>query len=86
MNTSAFNCHWSKRAFVVALLALTVTSCATGEYEGGLSGEGKYHGQGSLVLTSGESYVGYFVNGLKEGIGSLSYTNGDKYVGEWLNN
>ena len=64
MNTSVFNCHWSKRAFVVALLALTVTSCATGEYEGGLSGEGEYHGQGSLVLTSGESYVGYFVNGL----------------------
>ena len=40
-------------------------------------------GQGELLNTQGDRYVGEFGNGKRHGQGEMSWTNGDRYVGEW---
>lgn len=53
---------------------------------GGYEGEwvqDKRHGQGKLVLPSGNVYKGDFVNGAMHGLGIMVYVKGGKYEGEW---
>jgi hypothetical protein len=49
--------------------------------------QGKYHGQGRLVYTSGEEYCGMFCHGEKHGAGGIfKWTDGRQYCGEYQNN
>lgn len=43
----------------------------------------RYHGQGKLILNTGEIYEGRFENGLKNGIGILEHIDGSIYEGDW---
>ncbi|KAK3673612.1 hypothetical protein LTR78_006517 [Recurvomyces mirabilis] len=53
-------------------------------YSGEMFGD-KYQGQGHLVTTSGDQYVGNFYQGKYEGRGRIVYAStGDIYDGEWL--
>jgi hypothetical protein len=49
-----------------------------GEFEKNLK-----HGQGVLVLITGEKFQGYFKYDKKHGHGRCIYSNGDVYEGEW---
>lgn len=53
-----------------------------GIYSGEIN-EGKIHGKGEIIMTSGESYNGDWENGKKEGIGKNTFKSGDTYIGEW---
>ena len=53
-------------------------------YFGGWHDE-KFHGLGSYVFESGETFEGNLFQGSKEGIGKYYYTNGTYYSGGWLN-
>jgi len=44
------------------------------------------HGRGTLILESGEQYVGEFQNGLRHGYGTLTLRSGAHYSGEWQYN
>jgi len=44
----------------------------------------KYHGQGKLILSSGEIYEGEFKNGERTGKGTLTLPNGTKCTGEFV--
>jgi len=54
-------------------------------YEGEFFG-GKYNGHGTYHVTCyGETYTGYFVDGLKEGRGATQYGGGIRHEGEYKN-
>jgi len=52
------------------------------EYSGGII-DGKYGGQGTLTLSSGEIYRGEFLNNKRNGKGTNLWPDGSKYIGEW---
>jgi len=52
------------------------------EYSGGII-DGKYGGQGTLTLSSGEIYRGEFLNNKRNGKGTNWWPDGSKYIGEW---
>ena len=53
-------------------------------FEGQATAEGKYQGQGHLIATNGDEYVGLFQDGLPHGSGKMVYsTTGNVYEGEW---
>jgi len=66
----------------VSLLALlTASACATPQTPRCLGDCAD--GRGTLILESGEQYVGEFKNGLRHGCGTLTLTSGEHYSGEW---
>ena len=48
-----------------------------------VSGDCK-NGKGTYKLSSGDKYVGEWVDGQFEGQGTYTWDNGDKYVGDWI--
>ena len=50
------------------------------KYEGGWK-NGKFDGQGKLVISKVGAYVGEFKNGLLHGKGIIKFSNGDEYLG-----
>ena len=50
-------------------------------YEGSWNSEGKRHGIGRLVTSSGSEYHGEFVKGFFHGQGVLSFSDGSKFEG-----
>jgi S1-C subfamily serine protease len=44
------------------------------------------NGQGTLILTNGDQYVGDFRNNQRNGQGIYTFTSGNQYVGEWRDN
>ena len=42
-------------------------------------------GQGTLIYTDGEKFVGEFEYGRPHGQGTLTYADGEKFVGEFKN-
>jgi hypothetical protein len=56
-------------------------------HEGETNGEGKPHGHGMRMYTSGTEYIGEFVDGARQGHGVLKYADGaGKYEGQWKGN
>ena len=51
-------------------------------YDGGVS-KGLKHGQGQMILPSGDIYKGNWKNDLRHGSGLCMFTNGAIYKGEW---
>ena len=51
-------------------------------YDGGVS-KGIKHGQGQMILQSGDIYKGNWKNDLRHGTGLCKFTNGAIYKGEW---
>lgn len=51
-------------------------------YDGGVS-KGLKHGQGSIILPSGDIFKGNWKNDLRHGSGICKFTNGAIYKGEW---
>lgn len=51
-------------------------------YDGGVS-KGLKHGQGQMILLSGDIYKGNWKNDLRHGSGICKFTNGAIYKGEW---
>lgn len=66
-------------AWGVALLTLAAGACATKTQCLGDC----VNGRGTLILESGEQYVGEFKNGLRHGYGTLTLPSGAHYSGEW---
>ena len=58
-----------------------------GEYYSGGFLNGKYDGEGSIILSNGDKYVGQFKNGNYHGIGSFIYSNPSfkPSTGKWIN-
>lgn len=54
-------------------------------YEGEIE-EGKYHGEGIMILKNKNKYEGHWKKGKFAGRGKMIYNNGDIYEGEWRNN
>jgi hypothetical protein len=52
------------------------------KYIGGFK-DGKFHGGGTLTLSTGSKYVGEFKDGLRTGKGTYIFADGAKYVGEF---
>lgn len=55
-----------------------------GYYEGEIL-NGKPHNEGARYWNNGDSYVGYWENGLKSGFGTYKFSKGDTYIGEFKN-
>jgi len=55
-------------------------------YTGGFNNHGERHGNGVLIWSNGDKYVGTFWNGLREGEGTIQFADGSEYVGNWENN
>lgn len=51
-------------------------------YDGGVS-KGLKHGQGQMILPSGDIYKGNWKNDLRHGSGICKFPNGAIYKGEW---
>lgn len=51
-------------------------------YDGGVS-KGLKHGQGQMILPSGDIYKGNWKNDLRHGSGVCKFSNGAIYKGEW---
>tara|TARA_B110000902_G_C13763391_1_gene381454 strand:- start:81 stop:476 length:396 start_codon:yes stop_codon:yes gene_type:complete len=49
-------------------------NCVSGDCE---------NGQGTMIFSSGNKYVGEYKDGYYNGQGTLTWADGDKYVGEW---
>ncbi|KAL8720643.1 MAG: hypothetical protein Q9225_002513, partial [Loekoesia sp. 1 TL-2023] len=47
---------------------------------------GFVHGQGTMIYTNGDAYVGNWVANQKSGHGTMAYASGDTYTGEWAQN
>jgi hypothetical protein len=54
----------------------------TPRFEGERNSDGEKHGNGKEILSTGDIYIGTFVNNYPEK-GTMYYSNGDVYVGEW---
>jgi hypothetical protein len=52
-------------------------------YNGPVNEAGEAEGQGQLVWTNGDRYVGAFFNGKQHGHGGLYFHNGAEYIGNW---
>jgi hypothetical protein len=52
------------------------------EYSGDATEE-RPSGRGCVVYTSGDQYLGTFLNGLRQGEGVYLYANGDRFSGYW---
>uniref|UniRef100_A0A7S1VVS5 MORN repeat-containing protein 5 n=1 Tax=Grammatophora oceanica TaxID=210454 RepID=A0A7S1VVS5_9STRA len=55
-------------------------------YRGPFNSYGERQGQGELIWSNGDRYVGEFWNGVREGEGTLYFVDGSEYVGSWANN
>ena len=47
--------------------------------------DGKPHGYGTMVYSSGEVYIGQWKNGTRHGQGTCTYSSGNIYEGQWEN-
>ena len=43
-------------------------------------------GQGLILISNGDKYVGEWENGQNHGQGTYSYASGNQYCGEWKDN
>jgi hypothetical protein len=41
------------------------------------------NGQGTVIYSNGDKYVGEFKDNIRNGQGTATFSNGIKYVGEW---
>ena len=57
----------------------------SGEYIGYVL-NGKRHGQGKMIYTTGDIYNGNWNEDKRDGFGKMRYANGSYYEGEWKNN
>ncbi|KAL8951781.1 MAG: hypothetical protein Q9222_002272 [Ikaeria aurantiellina] len=56
------------------------------EYHSTSISNGRFHGPGTLIYSSGDVYVGDWVSDLRSGQGTLAYASGDTYTGAWAHN
>ncbi|KAL8706604.1 MAG: hypothetical protein Q9201_000351 [Fulgogasparrea decipioides] len=53
------------------------------EYSSGSLSNSLFHGDGTMIYSNGDAYMGNWVSGFRSGHGTMAYTSGDTYIGNW---
>ncbi|KAL8709850.1 MAG: hypothetical protein Q9220_005466 [cf. Caloplaca sp. 1 TL-2023] len=56
------------------------------EYHATSVSNGRFHGRGTLIYSSGDVYIGDWASDLRSGQGTMAYASGDTYTGAWAHN